>query len=107
MNKTEMELNSERKEYPLELIQLTSFPSTPAELPAEIYKHAYSDEEPTHVEMPGIATIADHKIPLKSSNKLLKAKDTLDSVKRQPSASPTRDDIKSEARGASESPGAA
>ena len=98
---------SERKEYPVELIQLAVFPSGPAELPEDIHKYAYADGEPTTVDMPGIASIAGHKVPLKSNNRLLQVREQIDSAKRQPSASPTRGDITSGASGVAESPIAA
>ena len=62
---------SERRPFPIELPHMTAYPSTPKELPEDIYTYAYADGEPILVELPGIFSIAEHKIPLKSNNKLL------------------------------------
>ena len=97
---------SERRSFPIELVQLTMFPSTPKELPEDIYTYAYSDGEPILVELPGIFSIAEYKIPLKRSNKLLKADmrlsrsgTALATVKKSPSV-----EIKAEAEEADVAP---
>ena len=61
----------ERKPYPL--AGLRAYPATPEELPAEVFAYAYADGKPVPVVMPGIASIAEGKIPLRSGSRLLKA----------------------------------
>lgn len=61
--------STETKPYPLE--HLTEYPESPDNLPDEMYKHAYPNEKPSAVSCPGIVTVAEKYIPLRSSSKLL------------------------------------
>ena len=62
-------VEAERKGYPLE--QLVTYPATPQELSDEIFKYAYSDEQPIFVHLSGINVVAEHNIPLRKNSKLL------------------------------------
>ena len=61
---------AERKSYPLAHVAV--YPPTPAELSADMFNHAYGDEQPVTVELHGINTIAENHIPLRKNSKLLK-----------------------------------
>ena len=72
----------ERKHYPLQ--QLTKFPDTPAELPAEVIDYAYSDDKPIAMEMSGINSVAEKMIPMRSNHKLLKQSPQAKGSEKQP-----------------------